>query len=359
MKTRIFMCALMGATFLSTPSFAQESCHEGHAGHVHKPAPIGIMGDHTHSKGQLMLSYRYMGMHMEGNRDGTKKLSPLEISGDYPNPTGSGPTTLRVVPTEMDMDMHMVGAMVGATDWLTLMLMGTYVEKRMKATTYAMMNPDLALGTFKTKTSGVGDTKVAGLFNILKTPGHNIVGQLGVSLPTGSTKERGVMLNPMGDFVNMRMGYGMQLGSGTYDLEPALTYSGNEGEWSWGAQYRSSWRLGQNNQGYSLGDKHNLSLWGRYDWGGLLGTSLRLGAEHEAKIDGRDTQIAGPMQMADPDNYGGRRLELGLGLDYRFKDGLLKGHRIAAEGNLPLYQDLNGPQMERDYSFTLGYKLRF
>ncbi len=34
-------------------------------------APIGVMGDHMHHKGEWMLSYRYMHMDMEGNRIGT------------------------------------------------------------------------------------------------------------------------------------------------------------------------------------------------------------------------------------------------------------------------------------------------
>ena len=38
-------------------------------------APIGVMGDHTHDKGEWMLSYRYMYMNMTGNRVGTDSVS--------------------------------------------------------------------------------------------------------------------------------------------------------------------------------------------------------------------------------------------------------------------------------------------
>jgi hypothetical protein len=37
----------------------------------------------------------------------------------------------------------------------------------------------------------------------------------------------------------------------------------------------------------------------------------------------------------------------------------LKNHRLAAEVTVPVYQDLNGPQLERDYAFTLGYQFSF
>ena len=37
-------------------------------------APIGVMGDHMHSKGEIMFSYRFMNMLMKGNLNGEKKI---------------------------------------------------------------------------------------------------------------------------------------------------------------------------------------------------------------------------------------------------------------------------------------------
>ena len=42
-------------------------------------APIGVMGDHTHHKGEVMLAYRWMYMGMEGSRVGTDKIANSEI----------------------------------------------------------------------------------------------------------------------------------------------------------------------------------------------------------------------------------------------------------------------------------------
>ena len=39
-------------------------------------APIGIMGDHYHKTGEIMLSYRCMHMSMAGNRNTTFDLTP-------------------------------------------------------------------------------------------------------------------------------------------------------------------------------------------------------------------------------------------------------------------------------------------
>ena len=49
-------------------------------------APIGVMADHRHAKGEWMLSYRFMRMNMDGNRDGRDSLSPENIVTSVPNP---------------------------------------------------------------------------------------------------------------------------------------------------------------------------------------------------------------------------------------------------------------------------------
>lgn len=302
-----------------------------------------------------MVSYRFMSMNMEGNRDGTRGLSPLDISGYFPNVTGVGPASLRIVPTKMTMDMHMLGGMYAPTDWLTLMAMGNYIDKEMDHITFAGGNPDLEIGRFTTNAEGLGDTKLAGLFKAYEGGAHSITVKAGLSLPTGSTTEDGIILNPMGAAQRVRLPYAMQLGSGTYDLEPGATYTGHANNFGWGAQYNATFRLGNNDEGYSLGDKHAVNLWTGYSWNENLGTTLRLSGETESQIDGNDPQIGGPVQTAQTEYYGGKRVELGFGVNY----APAKAHSFAAEFAAPIYQNLNGPQLERDYNFTLGYQLRF
>ena len=44
-------------------------------------------------------------------------------------------------------------------------------------------------------------------------------------------------------------GYGMQLGSGTWDFHPAITYLGQTENYSYGAQLGGILRIGDNDQG--------------------------------------------------------------------------------------------------------------
>ena len=77
------------------------------------------------------------------------------------------------------------------------------------------------------------------------------------------------------------------------------------------------------------------------------------------RFEGDDAAIRAPVQTADPDNHGGETLELLAGINLAGQTGWQKGHRIAAEIGLPMYRDLNGPQMETDLTFTLGWQKAF
>ena len=107
----------------------------------HKPvkadshAPIGVMAEHMHKKGEWMLSFRYMYMDMQDNRINKDDVSPDFIVTNVPN-VFAPPPTLRIVPLDMSMDMAMLGVMYAPSDWITLMLMGNYVNKEMNHVTY-------------------------------------------------------------------------------------------------------------------------------------------------------------------------------------------------------------------------------
>jgi hypothetical protein len=157
----------------------------------------------------------------------------------------------------------------------------------------------------------------------------------------------------------LRMPYAMQLGSGTFDAKPGITYYGHQGNMGWGAQYAGTFRLGRNSEDYSWGDKHQITAWGSYALSPAINLSARITAETESEIDGIDSEIVAPVQTANPDNYGGERVSASLGLNTVIRSGALEGHRFALEATLPVYQNLNGPQMERDHMLTFGWQKAF
>ena len=87
-------------------------------------APIGVMADHYHKKGEWMTSYRYMFMSMDGNRMGDDNLSTAQVAPG----TGVG---FPIVPIKMHMGMHMLGMMYAPSDRVTLMGMLNHTSMEM------------------------------------------------------------------------------------------------------------------------------------------------------------------------------------------------------------------------------------
>ncbi len=361
MKNLKLTAAILGASALLSPAALAHDGDGGNVTYATDHAPIGVMADHRHKKGEVMLSYRYMLMDMEGNRDGTDTLTSDQIATSVPNRFANPPMmppTLRVVPEEMKMHMHMVGAMYGLSDRITLMGMASYITKDMDHTTYMGGMGTNVLGEFTTESAGFGDTTIAAIIGL--DDGSKSHSQfnltLGLSLPTGSIEETDQILTPMNATPTPRLPYAMQLGSGTFDFKPNLTYRTRRNDWSLGGQISGVVRIGENDEDYALGDVLAATAWAAYEFTPSFSLSGRIKAMSQGQIDGIDANIAAPVQTADPLNYGGEQIEALIGVNLAGQSGWMKGHRLAAEIGLPLYRDLNGPQLETDMTLTIGWQ---
>lgn len=222
--------------------------------------PIGVMVAHSHHQGGWMLSYRFMRMAMDGNREATDSVS-TPLPG------------FMVSPLKMTMDIHMLGGMYG------------------------------------------------------------------VSEP-----------------VEVQLPYPMQLGSGTYDLLPGVTWLKHSDGSLLGVQASATLRLGDNDNGYTLGDRYLLTAWYSHQVTSAFSSSVRVAVESWGNIDGSDDQL-NPMMVptARTDLRAGHRLDLFVGASWD-TGGHLDGHRLAIEVGVPVYQDLDGPQLENDLMFTFGWQ---
>ena len=322
-------------------------------------APIGVMGDHYHEAGEFMFSYRYMSMNMQGNAAGSASLSPDSIVTGIPNRffgMPMQPPTLRVVPTGMTMDMQMLGIMYAPNDRVTLMAMTNHVTREMEHITYMGGMGTTVLGGFRTRTSGIGDTSLSALIRLYEDDRRRLHLNAGISIPTGSTDETGTILTPMNTMPTPRLPYPMQLGSGSYDFLPGLSYTSFLSDRSsFGVQWSGTLRTSDNDEGYSLGDEHRLTAWYARLISDRLSWSARLAWFDRSNIDGIDPLIVAPVQTADPALQGATRTDFSLGLNFTVP----KGHRLAIEYSVPVSQDLDGPQLETDDQVTFGYQYSF
>lgn len=307
-----------------------------HASNVADHAPVGVMGDHYHSKGEWMASYRYMSMDMRHNYSGTKELTVANVHNQY-----------MISPVHMSMNMHMVGLMRGFTDDVTGMVMLPYMEKQ------ADMRRRSDGKDLIANTNGLGDIKLSGIFalkNAIDLPIHL---NFGVSLPTGSINQQDDTF--MGD--DQPLPYGMQLGSGTFAILPGITYFDKHAQWSWGVQESSTLQLGKNEQKYQIGDQHVLTSWLAYTWAEWISTSVRVKGSMWGNINGADQRLnPNMMPTADPNLRGGERIDLFLGANLLGEQGAIYGHRIAVEVGYPVYQSLDGPQLGAGWQCTLGWQ---
>lgn len=318
-------------------------------------APIGIMGDHLHKSGEWMLGYRYMLTEQSGLLDGTDSVS----KEDTYSSVASGGYGYHNAPLDMRMNMHMFEMMYGLSDRLTLMLMANYMDMNMAAELHA--HGPVAPIPYEMDISGWGDTQVVALFDLGHREHSRWVGQLGVNLPTGSTTEDHAMPHGAGGtMMSMRMEYNMQLGSGTYDLLPALVYAQDFADWSWGARAGAVWRVGRNDQGYRLGHRAEFTTWASRLWTPALSTSVRLIGSSWGNIQGQDAALHISMSpAADPKAQAGNRIDVGLGVNWAVPAGFLHGHRLSVELVRPVYENLDGPQLSTDITLNFGWQKAF
>jgi len=95
----------IGGLLLAPCSLIAQHTSPQHHDQAHAFAPIGVMADYTHEMGEWMFSYRSMHMEIIGNRDGDSRVSNSDVLADY-----------MVSPTDMRMNMQMVGLMYAPTD---------------------------------------------------------------------------------------------------------------------------------------------------------------------------------------------------------------------------------------------------
>jgi hypothetical protein len=351
--------------------------HTMHNHHHSAHEPAGVMFAHMLPKaGDFMLGYRYMWNSQSGNM-----LNNVNTVNDtIIRAGGCGGYNCSLAPDSMTMSMHMLDLMYTPTDWLTLMLMPQFMDMDMSMRKLEGVT-DLGghVGHHlqnSHETGGIGDLGIYALFKLFDNGSHHLHATAGLSAPTGDVDiqlRRNHQID--GGFIH----YGMQLGSGTWDFKPSLTYTGHLDGWSWGAQANGIVRMENRNQsGYRLGDLFQATAWGGYgltNWltatvrgvftvqgrihGEFTGASSDDPANPNGNTDGTSTSILkfGPQDY--PANYGGRFWDVGFGLSAMVPSGDLAGNKLSVEWLQPVHTDYNGYQLDRVGALSATWSMTF
>ena len=338
----IFCLFLLFSPFLSAKNLGIVNRPDAHA-------PIGIMGDHIHKKGEVMLSYRYMRMEMSDLQDGTHDIS----RADSVSSTGS--YKFLNAPIKMHTNMQMFGGMYGINDFLTGMVMIPYLNKKMQVRQRAG-----EMQRFTVSSRGFGDVKLTGIVTLKKNLNSKWLLNFGTSIPTGETNVKDDMVMMNGTHSHSTLGYGMQLGSGTYDPILKIGYNKKWDTFSFGWDVSGIWRLYQNEDDYHLGDEYQGTLYSAFlinDWISLSG---RIDGKWRRKISGAHAHHSNMlMSPAFSKDQGQKKINLYGGINFIIPKGELKGNRLALEYSGPIYQYYDGLQMKNDWMATLGWQFAF
>jgi len=342
---------------------AVQGSASGH--HAAPPAPAGVMFDHVPTTaGGVMVGLRTMADWQSGSfRRGTRKVDDGEVRADACDTDGC-----LARPSSGTMVMTMLELMYVPAPGIALMVMPTYVTMDMSMRGLIGVEDEAALSperralyqhhvSHDQSTGGVGDTGLYASFALVERDGARVHATLGVTAPTGDVS---VKLRDTHQFDAGYVHYAMQLGSGTWDFQPSVTATWDGGPWFLGAQASAIVRMeSRNASGYALGDVAQGTVWAGWRSGDGWSATLRGAYTRQGSIRGGYTGTFHPVSPPDyPSNYGGRFVDLGLGVHYRW-GGALAGNEAALEWMQPLRQDFNGYQLQRTGTLHARWQYAF
>jgi len=364
---------IISILFSLTPAHAQHLSTARPDSH----APISVMGDHLHKKGEVMFSYRYMGMDMSmggmGHEESHDDMAIMEpgieehsaddhsmdmtdtdhlhdVTKAHNGVDHSDEFTTLTDKHTMSMEMHMLEAMYGLSDDTSVMAMLPFWRNQMDHGAHGATDE----GSLITRNEGMGDLSLSVMQSIYQENAQRIHLTAGMSLPTGDIKNTDIYHNG-----ETRHPYMMTIGSGTFDFLPGVTYVGQSEDFSWGAQAQSVIRIGRNSEDYSLGNRYKTTGWGAWRISRWVSISSRLTGDFWQDVDGMDDKITITSMMADPKSQAGRVLEAGIGFNIFVPEGALKGHRFGIEVGFPVTQDNDAGYGDQDWSLTAGWQKSF
>jgi hypothetical protein len=330
--------------------------------------PMNIPGGGIPETHEYRVKMSFSQMHMEGLRNGTSNVDVDSLLGMpvmMGNPTGK----YMAAPTAMDMNMMNITTGYSFSDRFFAGIMFMYTRKDMDMKFNNMMQTLTGQNSFTMKSEGIGDTMFMAKYQLFADdplmPTNQASLLFGLNLPTGSIDERNTY-HPVSVRQSELLPYGMQLGSGTFDPTLGYLFQSSRSPYWWGINASYTARLYDNDRNYRLGDESRVDVYGMYQFQYNWLFQLQLNLHHQGAISGEaDEALSGASghvtqdgasspyvtPLWDTSNYGGTQLFTTIGVQWQ----PAPLHIVDFNIGLPLYRDLNGPQLEQDYRVMLTW----
>ena len=330
--------------------------------------PLSVFGDNIPDPGKATFSIIPTFANFSHMMVGTHGVTSQQVVNSVGWSWNPASSLLRVVPTNNFQENQTVTFSYGfAKDW-SVIVTGGMIERHSDLEIFngsaTFTNFPIASiiprGTSYPGIDTIQDAQAALIWRPYDDGINRIKVNLGMSFPTGSNHNTGgAVMQTTGSYAITQAFYGMQPGTGTFDVMPGIFYGGVKGPWSWGLSYRARLPLGVNTQGYMWGNYQEANAWGGYTWLPGFTTMIRANFNIQDHIVGADWFLVGKLPSANPNFYGGKRIEMFAGADI---DGKLFGYpafSIGVEAGVPVYQNLDGPQIAKNWQagLALRYKI--
>ncbi len=355
--------SLSGSNAVSAPAWAEDTFGVPSLGPEEKPdtppppPPLSVFGDNMPDPGKATLSVIPTFGNNSHSLIGTTGVSSQYIVSTTPWFWSPLASKVRIVPQNQFIEAQTVTLAYGIVKNLSVVLATGVVEKHSDLMTFYGESNLIPRGMSFPGTDSLQDTSAALIWRAYEDPIHRVKLNLGMSFPTGSNHNLGgALLQTGGGYVISRAFYGMQSGTGTYDVLPGIMYAGTIAPWSWGLSYRARLPLTYNPEGYMWGNYQEVNAWGGYTWFPGLTTTIRANFNIQSPIAGADWLMQGKLQSANPNFYGGKRIEMYAGADIDGKLFGAPGFTIGVEGGVPVYQNLNGPQLSKNWQAGIALR---
>jgi hypothetical protein len=315
----------------------------------------------TSANGKWSLSQRYIRVNFEGNRDGTTELTDDEVLWAGPPATRTD-KNFPIVPHTIRQEAHITRIGYEANRrWSWNLLIPYIVQETDHVANSGLGAIPADFAEFTIRSEGLGDITLSPSYLVWEKGLHSIHLHSGFSLPVGRIN---VDDDTPAPGLNNQLPYTMQLGSGTLDYLPGVTYAGQSGRFGWGGQVLATIRIGDTGRGYTLGDRVSISSWIKTRPLQWLEPSFTVTAQIWDRIEGVDKDFANPpggffpATVADPSKYGGEKVSVTFGTSL-IGSGRFERHTLDVAGGIPVYQRLNGPQPQETWRLNVAWSLDF
>lgn len=332
------LVGLMMAIGLTATSAAAQS--NDHVFDMDRPdgfGPPGLTSHFAMEPGEFLWSFTYRRDDQQGNRSGTTPLNQDDILDVF-----------TVAPISMLTQTMNLELRLGLTNRVTIAVSAPFSlrdDVNVTETTF--------FGSF---TDDIGDVKASTLLSVLNEGPHILTVGMGVSIPTGEIDERGQTATSS----SAQLPFNMQTGSGSWDLIPSVSFMTQNGFGTFGAHVSSTIHLNENDRGYRLGDRFDMTAWTSYKVNDWIAVSARVLWEEWGSVTEVDPDTD-PLEdpRANPFATGGTLIQIPWGVTIYMRDGLLKGNRFSIEYYYPVHEELNGPQLSADETVLVAWQVAF